>query len=56
MLNQRALAGRDRRSVVDMEGALRAGVDDWNRHPTPFLWGRPAKPRRQFRRAYVYRV
>jgi len=56
ILNQRALAGRDCRTVADVEAALRAGVADWNRRPTPFLWGRPAKPQRQFKRAYVYRI
>lgn len=56
ILNQRALAGRACRSVADVESALRAGGDDWNRRPTPFLWGRPAKPRRQCKRAYVYRI
>jgi hypothetical protein len=35
---------------------MRAGVADWNRHPTPFLWGRPPKPTRQFKRTYVYRI
>ena len=56
ILNQRALAGRTCQSVAEVEAALWAGVDDWNRQPTPFLWGRPAKPRRQFKRAYVYRI
>ncbi len=56
ILNQRALAGRECRAVADVGRALRAGVADWNRQPTPFLWGRPAKPRRQFKRAYVYRI
>jgi transposase len=56
ILNQRALAGRVCPRVADVEDALRAGVDDWNRQPTPFLWGRPAKPRRQFKHAYVYRI
>ena len=56
VLKQRALAGRDCRSVAEVEAALRAGVADWNRHPTPFLWGRPAKPRRRPKRAYIYRI
>jgi DDE superfamily endonuclease len=56
ILNQRALAGRDCRTVAAVEAALQAGVADWNRQPTPFLWGRPAKPRRLFRRKYVYRI
>ena len=56
ILDQRALAGRTCRSVADVERALRAGVADWNRQPTPFLWGRPAKARRQLKRTYVYRI
>lgn len=56
ILNQRALAGRACRSVAAVEAALRAGVADWNRRPTPFLWGRPAKAQRQFKRKYVYRI
>ena len=43
-------------TVADVKAALHAGVADWNRHPTPFLWGRPAKPRRQLKRNYVYRI
>jgi len=39
-----------------VDDALHAGVSDWNRRPTPFLWGRPAKPRRQLKRTYVYRI
>lgn len=56
ILDQRALAGRDGRSVAEVAAALRAGVADWNRRPTPFLGGRPAKPKRPLQRAYVYRI
>lgn len=56
ILDQRALAGRTCRSAADVDRALRAGVADWNRQPTPFRWGRPAKPRRHLKRAYVYRI
>jgi hypothetical protein len=56
ILRQRALAGRDCLSTEAVDQALRAGVLAWNRHPTPFLWGRPPKPKRQFKRAYVYRI
>src|SRR5215469_4080216 len=55
ILGQRALAGRACTSTEDVEHALHAGVCDWNRQPTPFLWGRPPKPRRQLKRTYVYR-
>ncbi len=55
-LTQRALAGRACGTVAAVEAALHAGVADWNRHPTPFLWGRPAKPRRHFKRKYIYRI
>jgi Domain of unknown function (DUF4291) len=53
---QRALAGRACTSTEAVDSALHAGVCDWNRHPTPFLWGRPLKPRRQLKRQYVYRI
>ena len=36
--------------------ALQTGVADWNRHPTPFLWNRPPKPKRLLKRRYVYRI
>jgi len=56
ILNQRALAGRICRSVTEVDNALHEGVADWNRRPTPFLWGRPAKSQRQLKHAYVYRI
>lgn len=56
ILKQRALAGRACPTVANVEAALQAGVADWNRRPTPFLWGRPAKAQRQFKRRYVYRI
>jgi transposase len=56
ILSQRALAGRVCTSTKDVDRALRAGVNDWNRQPTPFHWGRPAKPARQLKRQYVYRI
>jgi hypothetical protein len=55
ILDQRALDGRDCPGTDDVDRALHAGVSDWNRQPTPFLWGRPPKPRRQLKRTYVYR-
>jgi transposase len=56
ILGQRALAGRDCRSTKEVTDALQAGVADWNQRPTPFLWGRPPKPKRHLKRTYVYRI
>ena len=56
VLGQRALAGRHCTSTDDIDRALHAGVCDWNRQPTPFLWGRPPRPRRQLKRTYVFRI
>jgi transposase len=56
ILGQRALAGRDCTSPQDVDAAVLAGVDDWNQRPTPFLWGRPPRPRRHLKRTYVYRI
>jgi len=56
ILNQRALNDRTCQCVAEVDSALHAGVTDWNRQPTPFLRGRPAKPHRQFKHAYVYRI
>jgi len=56
ILRQRALAGRDCTTTQQVDGALHAGVADWNRRPTPFLWGRPPKSRRPLKRKYIYRV
>jgi hypothetical protein len=56
ILRQRALAGRDCTSTQHVDAALQAGVADWNRQPTPFLWGRPPKPQRRLKRSYVYRI
>ena len=53
ILGQRALAGRACMSTDDIDHAVHAGVSDWNRRPTPFLWGRPPRPRRQLKRQYV---
>jgi DDE superfamily endonuclease len=56
ILRQRALAGRACTSTQEVDHALLAGVADWNQLPTPFLWGRPPKPKRQLKRSYVYRI
>jgi hypothetical protein len=56
ILTQRSLHGRTCPDTAAVAAALQAGVEDWNRHPTPFLWGRPPKPKRKFKRAYVYRI
>ena len=56
ILGQRALAGRHCTRTEAVDHAVHAGVADWNRHPTPFLWGRPPKPRRQLKRRHVYRI
>jgi transposase len=56
ILDQRALAGRVCTSTDDVDNALHAGGADWNRQPTPFLWGRPPTPTRHLKRTYVYRI
>lgn len=56
ILRQRALAGRCCASTHEVDCALVAGVSDWNRPPTPFLWGRTPRPRRCLKRTYVYRI
>jgi hypothetical protein len=56
ILTDRALHGRTCRTTIAVAAALQAGVVDWNEHPTPFLWGRPPKPKRRLKRAYVYRI
>ena len=56
ILRQRALAGRICSTTDDVDQALQAGVADWNRRPTPFLWNRPPKPKRLLKRNYVYRI
>lgn len=56
ILDQRALDERECGSPEEVDTALQAGVDDWNQQPTPFLWGRPPKPKRHLKRTYVYRI
>jgi len=56
ILGQRSLAGRDFHSPDLLVAALQAGAADWNRRPTPFLWGRPPRTKRQFKRTYPYRI
>lgn len=56
ILRQRALAGRVCSTTDEVDQALQAGVADWNRRPTPFLWNRPPKPQRLLKRRYVYRI
>jgi len=50
ILGQRALAGRACTRTEDVDQAIPAGVCDWHRQPTPFLWGRPPQPRRRLKR------
>jgi hypothetical protein len=56
ILGQRGLDGRDCRSTDQVAAALHACVADWNRHPTPFLWGREPRPKRVLKRTYTYRL
>jgi len=56
ILRQRALAGRVCSTTDDVDQALQAGVADWNRCPTPFLWNRSPKPKRHLKRTYTYRI
>lgn len=56
ILRQRALAGRVCSTTLEVDQALQAGVADWNRRPSPFLWNRPPKPKRLLKRQYVYRI
>jgi hypothetical protein len=56
VLTQRALHGRTCRSAEEVAAALQAGTADWNAAPTPFLWGRPPRPKRRRRRTYTYRI
>jgi hypothetical protein len=56
VLAQRALHGRTCRSTAEVTAALQAGVADWNARPTPFVWGRPPKPKRKLKRVYTFRI
>jgi len=56
ILRQRARAGRVCSTTDEVAQALHAGVADWNRRPTPFLWNRPPKPTRLLKRQYIYRI
>jgi transposase len=56
ILTERSLHGRTFCGTDQLTAALQAGVADWNEHPTPFLWGRPPKPKRHFKRTYLYRI
>ncbi len=56
ILGQRSLAGRDFHNTDTLTSALQAGVTDWNQHPPPFLWERPSKTKRHFKRVYAYRI
>jgi DDE superfamily endonuclease len=56
ILRQRALDGRVCSTTDEVDQALQAGVADWNRRSTPFLWNRPPKPKRHLKRAYTYRI
>ena len=56
VLARRALHGRTCHDTAEVIAALQAGADDWNRRPTPFLWGRPARPKRRLKRTYAYRI
>jgi transposase len=56
ILTQRSLHGRACPDTRTVAAALQAGVDEWNRQPTPVLWGRPPRPKRRFRRTYTFRI
>jgi hypothetical protein len=56
ILRQHALAGCDGDGTDAVDAALHAGTSDWNQRPTPFLWGRPPKPKRHLKYTYVYRI
>jgi hypothetical protein len=56
ILRQRALAGHICSTTAELDQALQAGVADWNRRPTPFLWNRPPKHTRLLKLQYIYRI
>ncbi|MCL4541081.1 MAG: transposase [Chloroflexi bacterium] len=56
ILTQRSLPGRDFHDTAQIGTAMHASADEWNKHPTPFLWGREPKIKRVLRRTYVYRI
>jgi hypothetical protein len=56
ILTQRAVPGRRCRSAGGVTAALTAAAADWNAQPTPFLGGRPPRPRRRLKRTYVFRI
>lgn len=56
ILQERALAGRDFPDELQLDASLLATAKEWNEQPTPFLWGRPPKTKRHFKRVYAYRI
>lgn len=56
ILGQRGLDGRLCENTQQVAAALRACVTDWNRRPTPFIWGRKPRTKRTVKRVYAYRL
>lgn len=56
LFRREALAGQSFATAEDVAEATRAATGRLNRRATPWVWGRPRRPHRRFRRRFVYRL
>jgi hypothetical protein len=51
-----ALAGQSFANADEIEQATRVATTQLNQRATPWVWGRPAKDHRHYRRVFAYRI
>ena len=51
-----ALAGQSFATPTEIEQATRVATAQLNRRATPWIWGRPPKDHRHYRRVFCYRI
>lgn len=56
LFRRQALAGQDFADGYEIDQATRVATRQLNRKASPWVWGRPPRPPRHRRRAFVYRL
>jgi hypothetical protein len=56
LLRRDAFAGQSCANADEIEQATRVATAQLNRRATPWIWGRPVKDPRHYRRLFSYRI
>lgn len=56
LFRREALAGQTFVDGAEVDRATRVATRQLNRRATPWVWGRPERPRRHLRHSFVYRI